>query len=279
MAGLLLTGLALILVALTLFVGLAVAHPQTAGSPSLAGHLGAAVKGLVPKSMMKRYEHLLLLAGSPRHISIDTLIGLKALAAPIGALAVLTLFLYSRRSALSAIPVALLAAIGSIFLPDLWLSQVSAERQATIRKELPDTLDLLTINVEAGLGFDAALSRVVANMTGALSEEFSRLLREIQLGRARSDALKAMMDRTKVLELNSFILAILEADRFGISIAQTLRSQSHELRIRRRQRAEEMAIKTPVKMVFPLILCIFPTILLVVVGPAGIRIARTLGGG
>ncbi|WP_287007321.1 type II secretion system F family protein, partial [Candidatus Aquicultor secundus] len=146
------------------------------------------------------------------------------------------------------------------FLPDIWLSREVAARQKGIKLALPDTLDLLTISVEAGLGFDAALHKVVRNTTGPLSEEFYRLLQEVQLGTSRGEAFRNLGERTEVDELGSFILAMLQAEVFGISIGKVLRVQAKELRIKRRQQAEEMAQKAPVKIVFPLVVCIFPAI-------------------
>lgn len=239
--------------------------------------VGSALKQALPSGIRNRYDHMLLLAGSPRDMSVETLLGIKVLAVPA------VLILMGLAAAILAQPVlfsfsvlVLVMVVGS-FAPDLWLSHISSDRQKQIRRDLPDTLDLLTINVEAGLGFDAAISRLVGNLHGPLVGEFSRMLREMQLGRSRSDALRAMMERTNVSELNSFVLALIEADIFGISIGQTLRSQSRDMRSRRRSNAEQMAMKTPVKIIFPLVLFIFPALLIIIVGPAGIRIATVLG--
>lgn len=272
-AGLVLIFLAI--VGLTLAAALKI---EAESAVSVPVRIGAWSEHLWPRALRDWSRHLLVLAGSPRDITTRYLLGLKTVALPIGAILGLALAWAAGWPPASATLSLFLSMLLLAFLPDLWLHHISTERQQQIRRDLPDTLDLLTINVEAGLGFDAAVMRLVENLPGSLSEEFSRLLREVQLGRSRQQALKAMMERTSVAELNSCILAIIEADMFGISIGQTLRAQSHEMRVKRRQRAEEAAIKTPVKIIFPLILCIFPTVLIVVVGPAAIRIMQTLSG-
>jgi tight adherence protein C len=142
---------------------------------------------------------------------------------------------------------------------------------------MPDMMDMLMISVEAGLGFDAAVSKYVGNNTGPLSQEFRIVLSEIQAGMSRREALRHAADRTEVPELSAFVMAMVQADIFGISVANVLRGQSHEMRLRRRQLAEEIAQKAPAKMVFPLIICILPATLIVLMGPAVIQIGRTFG--
>lgn len=141
---------------------------------------------------------------------------------------------------------------------------------------MPNTLDMLTISVEAGMGFDLALSRVASNMKGALRDEFNKMLQEISIGFSRKDAFKNLINRTDVPDLNVFIMAMIQADIFGVSVGNVLRIQASEMRTRRRQEAEERGVKAPVKLVFPLILCIFPTLMTVILGPAIIRIYYTL---
>jgi len=260
--------------AVALFAGSLVQAGERLGSITL---VGGALKQALPPGIRHRYDRMLLLAGSPRDMSVETLFGIKAVAVPAALILMAVAAAILAQPVLFSWPVLLLAMVAGSFAPDLWLSHVSTDRQQRIRRDLPDTLDLLTINVEAGLGFDAAISRLVGNLHGPLVEEFSRMLREMQLGRSRSDALRALIERTNVSELNSFVLAIIEADIFGISIGQTLRSQSREMRTRRRQNAEQVAMKTPVKIIFPLVLFIFPALLIIIVGPAGIRIASVLG--
>jgi tight adherence protein C len=158
-----------------------------------------------------------------------------------------------------------------------WLDGRVSDRQESIRRDLPDMIDLLTISVEAGLAFDAALLHARRAMTGPLSDEVGRLLHEMQLGTPRIEALRHLADRSSVQELRGFVLAMVQADIFGVSVANVLRGQSQELRTKRRQRAEEKAMKTPVKLLFPMICCIMPSLLVVIVGPGVIRISHIFG--
>lgn len=161
-------------------------------------------------------------------------------------------------------------------LPDLLLRERARERQQQIGTALPDTLDQVTISVEAGLGFDAALAYVAETGSGPLIDELRILLREVALGVSRGEALHNLVHRTDVEELRHFVFAVRQAEEYGLPIAHVLRVQSSELRVRRRQTAEERAQKMPVKLVFPLALCIFPTLFIVLLGPAVIRISQSL---
>ncbi len=160
--------------------------------------------------------------------------------------------------------------------PDYYLKSKISKRQEVIRKSLPNALDLLTISVEAGLGFDQALYKVVNNSKGALGEEFKRTLKEIEIGVARKDALRNLCKRTDVPELNTFIFSIIQADIFGISIGKVLRIQAGEMRIKRKQAAEEKGMKAPVKLIFPTILFLFPALMVIILGPAAINIINTM---
>jgi tight adherence protein C len=164
-------------------------------------------------------------------------------------------------------------------LPEFWLGRKIKARQKVILKMIPDTLDLLTISVRAGLGFDAALAKVVEKLPGALSDEFRRALAEVRVGKARRDALRDIVPRTNVQPLSNFIGAIIQAEQLGVSISKVLQVQSEQLRIERRQRAEEMAAKAPIKMLFPLVGCIFPSLFVVILGPAIISLVQTFSGG
>ncbi|MGH2794883.1 MAG: type II secretion system F family protein, partial [Actinomycetota bacterium] len=164
------------------------------------------------------------------------------------------------------------------YFPEWILRSKAGTRQRLMQRALPDALDLLSITVEAGLGFDAAVARVARQAGGPLGEELHRVLQEMQIGKSRSDALRDLADRTSIPELKSFVLAMVQADIFGISIAKVLQVQAKEMRLKRRQRAEEQAQKVPVKIVFPLILCIFPSLFIVLLGPAVITIYENILG-
>lgn len=161
------------------------------------------------------------------------------------------------------------------FLPELLIRSRIQRRQKEIRKAMPDALDLLTICVEAGLGFDGAMSRVYSKWDNELSRAFGRVLREIQLGKLRREALRDMADRIGLSEMTSFVAAIIQSEQLGVSMARVLRIQAEQMRIRRRQQAEEQAQKAPVKMTFPMVLLIFPSILIILLGPATIRLMQS----
>jgi tight adherence protein C len=160
--------------------------------------------------------------------------------------------------------------------PEFWLGRRVKARQKAIIRMIPDSLDLLTISVRAGLGFDAALAKVVEKVKGPLSDEFRRALAEVRVGKTRRDALRDIIPRTEVPALTSFIGAIIQAEQLGVAISKVLQVQSEQLRIERRQRAEEAAAKAPIKMLFPLVGCIFPSLFVVILGPALILIMQTL---
>ncbi|MBU7008233.1 type II secretion system F family protein [Phosphitispora fastidiosa] len=165
-----------------------------------------------------------------------------------------------------------LACMSGIILPDYYLKMCAGRRREEVQDNLPDVLDLLTVSVEAGLGFDAALVKVVEKTKGVVSREFNRVLQEIKMGKPRRDALRDLGNRSGVDDMVAFVGSIIQADQLGVSIGNVLRLQSEQMRQKRRQRAEEKAMKAPIKMLIPLILFIFPTIFIVVLGPAAIQI-------
>lgn len=169
------------------------------------------------------------------------------------------------------------ATFGGFFLPHLLLSSKITRRQTEIRKAMPDALDLLTVCVEAGLGFDAAMSKVAEKWENELSLAFTRAIREVQLGKVRRDALRDMADRLGIPEMTSFVAAIIQSEQLGVSMAKVLRIQSDQMRMKRRQRAEEEAHKAPVKMLIPMALLIFPSIMIIILTPAAIQIMENLG--
>jgi tight adherence protein C len=174
----------------------------------------------------------------------------------------------AKLSGLTQLMVFALLSLALVLGPDALLSRRVEARQHDLRRSLPDVLDLLTISVEAGLGFEQALDRTINAVPGPLSDEFSRMLGEVRAGASRADAMRALEQRTNVPEVRSFVLAILQADTFGVSIGRVLRAQADEMRIKRRQIAQEQAQKAPVKMLIPMVFCIFPSLFVVVNGPA-----------
>jgi tight adherence protein C len=227
---------------------------------------------VTPLDARDRIAKKLLLAGSPPGWDAERILAFKVIGcvgAFIGGLFISRLI---GLSGLTGMLVIGLLTVAGFLLPDSALSRKVEERQHEILGTLSDTLDLLTISVEAGLSLNAAIAQVVQNVPGTLSSEFARMLQEIQLGVPRSEAFRHLAERTDVEELNAFALAMIQADVFGVSIASVLRTQAQQLRIKRRQRAEARAQQTPVKIVFPLILCILPALFVVIIGPGVIRI-------
>ncbi len=215
-------------------------------------------------------------AGYPGGLRGPDWLGVKLLAAIVTAL--LTFF---AGLALKGAPVGILAAmVGAalgFILPEFWLGRKIQARGMAMILQLPDALDLLTISVEAGLGFDAALAKVVEKMEGPLVNEFRQALAEIRMGRTRREALRDIVARADAQPVANFIGAIVQAEQLGVPIAKVLQIQSQQLRIERRQRAEEAAAKAPVKMLFPMVGCIFPTIFIVILGPAIITVMGGVG--
>ncbi len=168
--------------------------------------------------------------------------------------------------------------VAGFLLPDALTWNAGLKRQEKIQKTLPDALDMLTVSVEAGLGFDAALSQVTKNTDGPLAGEFFRVLQEMQIGKGRGAAFRSMADRTTVADLTQFVSALVQADKLGIPIANVLREQSKEMRLKRRQRAEEKAQKIPIKILFPMIFFIFPALFVVIIGPGAITVIRSFSG-
>ncbi|WP_323791234.1 type II secretion system F family protein [Nocardioides sp.] len=215
-----------------------------------------------------RLQRKLDSAGNPGDLTPDRVVSLKV----IGAIAFLVIGLVVALVLGTSLPVLALLMIGGLvlgfFAPDLYLYQTAYNRAEHLTRELPDAIDLLTISVESGLGFDAACQQVARNTDGPLSDEFSRMLSEMQIGQSRSQALRSMAERTNIDDVRTFVGAMVQADAFGIPIGSVLRVQSSEIRVKRRQRAETRAQQVPVKITVPLIFCILPCLFAVVMGPA-----------
>ncbi|MFQ5946193.1 MAG: type II secretion system F family protein [Anaerolineae bacterium] len=236
-------------------------------APLVAGIAGFFAR-FTPERTLESTDHRLDLADRPYGWGATEFFGFRALAALILGGLILALLTLAATEPLQVALFSGLAGLLGFFLPVIWLGQRIRRRQSEILRALPDALDLLTISVEAGLGFDAALAKVTEKWDNELSRAFARVLAEIQVGRLRREALRDMADKAEVAELTSFAAAIIQADQLGVSISRVLRIQSEQMRIRRRQRAEELAQQAPLKMVFPLVFLIFPALLVVILGPA-----------
>jgi tight adherence protein C len=224
----------------------------------------------------ERIRRKLDLAGNPAGWTVDRVLSGKVTGAVLGLIfgAVFSLMVGSPTT--KVILIVGVAVLG-FFAPNLYLYQRAYERAEQLQRELPDAIDLLTISVESGLGFDAAVQQVARNTKGPLADELSRMLREMQIGQGRGDALRGLAERTNVADVRTFVGAMVQADSFGIPISQVLRVQSAEIRVKRRQRAEEKAQQVPVKITIPLIFCILPTLFIAVMGPAVLSIMDSLG--
>ena len=219
----------------------------------------------------ERIRHKLDLAGNPAGWTVDRVVSFKVLGSAAGLLIGVLLGLLFGASFLVAVVVAVFTTVVGFFGPNLYLYQRAYDRSEKLRRELPDAIDLMTISVEAGLGFDAAVQQVANNTVGPLAEEFSRMLREMQLGKGRADALRGLSTRCGVDDVKSFVGAMVQADGFGIPIAQVLRVQAQEMRVKRRQNAERRAQQVPVKITIPLIFFVLPCLFVPVMGPAVIN--------
>jgi len=232
---------------------------------------------LVRADTAQKLQYRLNVAGNPPGWDANRIIGLKVLGlAVFGGIGFLYIAGMNWPFVRVVIATALVGAFGYV-LPNVLLYNAGQKREKLMRNALPDALDLLTVSVEAGLGFDAAVDRVARNTDGPLAAEFARLLQEMNIGVGRTDAMRAMAERTSLDDLKSFCLAMVQADSLGIPIGRVLRIQSGEMRTKRRQRAEEKAQQVPVRMMIPLVLFILPCLFLVIMGPAAIQIADTFG--
>lgn len=237
-----------------------------------AQQMSALGRLLTPKGAGARLQHWLDYAGNPVAWPPERIVEMQGLGllvfAALGAAAALALEFGPGGVVMWVVAG---AALG-FWVPFLVVYDLGVRRQQEIRRRLPDGLDLLTLSVEAGLGFDAALAQVAVTMPGALSREFARVLQEMQMGQRRSEALRALAARTTVRELKTVTLALVQAGELGIPIAGVLREQARQMRVKRRQLAEETARKLPVKVLFPLIFCLFPALFIVILGPGIIGI-------
>lgn len=233
-----------------------------------------------PQTMLDSTAHQLELAGSPRNMTAAEFWVIRGVACVLlGGLFFFVLGRYGQEPGKRILYTAIVTGFG-FFLPTMFLASMVRRRQEAIIKKFPDALDLMSICVDAGLTFDGAMSKVDEKWDDPLAREFGRVIQEMQLGKSRRQSLRDMADRIDVADVSSFVAAILQADQLGVSIGKVLRIQSEQMRIRRRQRAEEKAHQAPVKMLFPMVFLIFPSMFIVLLGPAGFQVLRSsaLGG-
>jgi tight adherence protein C len=236
------------------------------------------VRAALPDSYVEKVQKKLVVAGRGQPEEADRFLVFHVLSVVAVPILWYVAWQYTSVRGIDLIAIFALLALAGVVGPDAWLNRVIEDRQLTIRKKLPDVLDLLVISVEAGLGFEQALARAVTMVPGPLSEEFARMLGEMRAGSSRSDALTALDTRTDVREVRSFVLALKQADVFGVSIGSILRAQAADMRVRRHQLAQEEAQKAPVKMLFPMVFCIMPALFVITAGPAFINIFHAFAG-
>ena len=242
-----------------LFAGLPQPETSSTTVSSLLHRLGQKTRGVLPKALVDGLEVNLVQAGHPYGLDLGRVIGLKVTFAGLTGLLVL----------LVGQPIwAFVGAALMFFLPDYWVLSIRDKRQAAMQAAAADTIDQLTICVEAGLGFDAALARVATTTEGPLTEELRRTMSDIRAGVPRAQALRTLADRAQIVEIRQLVSALLQAQKHGVPIAETLRIQSAEMRLKRKQRTEEAAAKLTVKMLFPIIVCFMPVFMIVTAGPA-----------
>jgi tight adherence protein C len=229
----------------------------------LFGMTGRIARRLSAAGIAEKLQSRLDVAGNPTMWTVERALSLKGFGLLIGGG-----LGYVLGSGVFSLLLAIVSAAAGFFLPDILVYNMGQKRQLDVARALPDSMDLLTISVEAGLGFDAALSQVARNTDGPLAGEFFRVLQEMQIGKSRAEAFRSLADRTTVPELRQFVSSLVQADQFGIPIARVLREQSQDLRVKRRQVAEEKAQKVPVKIMVPLVLFIFPVLFIIILGPA-----------
>jgi tight adherence protein C len=234
------------------------------------------VARFTPQRTLETTRHNLELAGNPYNLTAAQFLVVRGVAAVVLGFVIGLLMTVTRTSWPQSVLYPLLSLTLGFFLPVLWLSSQVARRKNSVIKSLPDAMDLLTVCVEAGLGFDGAMQKITEKWKDDLAMAFARVLQEVRLGKTRREALRDMAERTDVPDITSFVAAIIQADQLGVSMAKVLRIQSDQMRVRRRQRAEEKAHQAPIKMLFPMVFLIFPSIYIVLLGPAVLMI--TSGG-
>lgn len=232
------------------------------------------IRRALPPSRVRRLEMTLARAGQPENYSVEKIILLKILGGLVGGFAGIAYF--SGNPGFFGVVVLIVGPVGGFVVPEILISNRADARRDAVRAALPDAIDQLAVTVRAGLSVDGALVRVSTTLRGALADELTRVVQDVQLGMARTDALRSMAERMDIPELSVFVRALVQADTLGIPVAETLTTQADEMRLKRRQRAEEQAMKLPVKILIPMTLCILPSLLIIVLGPAMVQLLRNL---
>ena len=242
----------------------------------LAGAIGEQISGLVPRRRADQLRHRLLVAGVSAKVGPEEFVVLQGIGFGAGVLLGLVLGQSSGYHGVGLLRMAVILGAMGVFAPVAWLRRKQDERQASIRRDLPDVLDLLAISVEAGVGFEGAVEVVTRHFSGPLASEFGRTLQEMELGLSRREALQNLKRRTEVPELSNFVLILVQADALGMPIGRVLRTQAVEMRLKRKAWARERAARLPVKILLPLTVFILPALFVVILGPAAINIAHNL---
>jgi tight adherence protein C len=241
--------------------------------------VGQLASRFTPQATLESTTKRLETAGNPMSIEPSFFLAMRFVLAVVFGGGLFLVFMISGRNWLSGLGISALFMIIGYMFPSMWLSSRIGARQKAVFRAMPDALDLLTICVEAGLGFDSAMKKVHEKWEDELALEFGRVLQEINLGKIRREALKDMSERLQVSELTSFVAAVIQSEQLGVSMAKVLRIQSDQMRVRRRQMAEEEAHRAPIKMIFPIALLIFPSILMILLGPAALLLITSPMGG
>ncbi len=241
--------------------------------------VGELASRFTPQATLENARNRIEMAGNPMQLDPAFFLVMRVIVGVLFGGAIFLVFSTTGDSLLKGLGLSVLFTVLGFYFPDLWLTSKIKARQKAVFRALPDALDLLNVCVEAGLGFDAAMGKVHEKWEDDLSMEFGRVLQEIRLGKLRREALRDLADRVDVPELTSFIAAVIQSEQLGVSMAKVLRIQSDQMRVRRRQLAEEEAGRAPIKMVFPIGCLIFPSILILLLGPAALTLMTSAMGG
>ena len=250
-----------------LFAGLPDATPEPSPLEATMRQLGQSTRRILPNALVDGLEVNLVQAGHPHGLDLPRLLGIKI---TLAAMAALSLLVYGQ------VLLAIVAAVALFFLPDYWVLSVRDDRQNRMQADAADVIDQMTICVEAGLGLDAAIARVADTTEGPLTDELRRTMSDIRAGVPRAQALRALADRAQIVEIRQLVTALLQSQKHGVPMAETLRIQSAQMRLKRSQRTEEKAAKLTVKMLFPIILCFLPVFMIIVMVPSVLTIFKTL---